>query len=93
MKSNFQMLKEFEYFIPKNEGFLEKDEVELIRKHFQIAERSDIELQNLRDFVVMYFMKMIPDPETGVGRMFMLDVMSGLTGVIDVEKSKRGLPV
>ena len=53
-KTNFHMLRELN-FNPKNFGILAWDEVDYLRDHFQLEERSDVDLQNLRDFVVMYF--------------------------------------
>lgn len=85
VKTNFTMLREFSDFKPKNFGFLDRNEVERIRNQFQIAERSDLDLQNLRDFVVLYYSKK-RDIENA-------DIMSGIVGVIDQEKVNRGLEV
>ncbi len=84
-KSNFTMLREFSDFKPKSFGFLDGNEVERIRNQFQIAERSDLDLQNLRDFVVLYYSEK-RDIENA-------DIMSGIVGVIDQEKVNRGLEV
>lgn len=85
-KTNFHMLRDLN-FKPKNFGVLSGDEVEILKEYFQIDERSNIELQNLRDFVVMYFSeKKRDDFET-------YDLMSGIVGVIDAEKWKRGMEV
>lgn len=86
MKSNYQMLREFKDFIPQNFGFLTGEEVDKIKTHFAITERSDIELQNLRDFVVMYYGQIIKSMKNA-------DVMSGIVGVIDAEKVRRGMAV
>lgn len=85
VKTNFTMLREFSDFKPKSFGFLDGNEVERIRNQFQIAERSDLDLQNLRDFVVLYYSEK-RDIENA-------DILSGIVGVIDQEKVNRGLEV
>ncbi len=85
-KSNFTMLREFSDFKPKRFGILNGNEVKEIRNHFQLAERSDVDLQNLRDFVVMFYSGKLKDLE-------MSDKISGIVGVIDQEKFDRGLEV
>ena len=85
-KSNYYMLKNLN-FKPKGFGILDGKEVEYLRKHFQIDERSNVDLQNLRDFVVMYF------EDKTRNSMEQYDIMSGIVGVIDEEKYSRGLEV
>ena len=85
VKTNFTMLREFSDFKPRSFGFLDGNEVERIRNQFQIAERSDLDLQNLRDFVVLYYSEK-RDIENA-------DILSGIVGVIDQEKVNRGLEV
>ena len=86
MKSNFQMLREFKNFKPQSFGFLTSEEMDKIKNHFAIKERSNVELQNLRDFVVMYYSETAKSLEDS-------DVMSGIVGVIDLEKVNRGMEV
>ena len=90
VKSNFTMLREFSDFKPKWFGILDGNEVKEIRNHFQLAERSDVDLQNLRDFVVLYYSEKMSH-ERGAVRTG--DIMSGIVGVIDHEKASRGLEV
>ncbi len=85
-ESNFHMLRNFQ-FKPKSFGFLTGEEVEIIRDHFKIKERSNIDLQNLRDFVVMYYANKTRDS------LEVSDLMSGIVGVIDQEKFSRGMEV
>ena len=87
-KTNYHMLRELD-FKPEAHGILTGDEVRLLREHFQISERSDIELQNLRDFVVLYYSGKMKDEFD----MDMEDLMSGIVGVIDSEKWNRGMEV
>lgn len=91
-KTNFQMLQEFKDFKPAVFGFLSEEECDKIRKHFMIPQRSDIELQNLRDFIVMFYTREAPDSRKSEF-MTQMDIMSGLTSVIDNEKFDRGLSV
>ena len=90
VKSNFTMLREFSDFKPKHFGFLYEDEVKQIRDQFQIDERSDVDLQNLRDFVVLYYSEKMSHERGGIKTG---DIMSGIVGVIDQEKVNRGLEV
>ena len=84
METNYMMLRNFKDFKPKRAGVLNGDEVREIRRHFRIGGRSNIGLQNLRDFVVLYYSKSKPGD---------MDIMSGIVGVIDEEKIKRGMEV
>ena len=86
-RSNFQMLREFKDFTPQRRGILNGEEVEKIREYFQIKERSNIDLQNLRDFVVMFYSH---DTRNDFKKA---DIMSGIVGVIDQEKWNRGMEV
>ena len=89
-KTNFQMLIDFDKFKPASHGFLTSDEVDTIRKNFAIGERTDVELQNLRDFIVLYYSSRTISEKDNFDR---LDIMSGICGVIDMEKAQRGLEV
>ena len=91
MKTNFHMLREFKYS-PKNWGFCTSDEIDMIESHFKIKERSDVELQNLRDFVVMYYAHK-KEGARDEDFMALSDEMSAITGVIDMNKSSRGMEV
>lgn len=91
MKSNYQMLLQLETFKPKHRGFLIGEEVDYLRETFHIEERSNIELQNLRDFAVMYY-SLKCDKESQKA-WELSDIMSGICGVIDDEKFKRGMEI
>lgn len=90
MESNYQMLLSIEEWKPREFGFLCDDEIMHIRNVFKIYDRTDVELQNLRDFVVLYhaleFAKEKPTMSNS-------DKMSAITYVIDCEKVKRGMAV
>lgn len=94
MESNYQMLRTFEYH-PEARGMCNSKEFKMIEDHFKITSRSDVELQNLRDFVVMFYSmkldgKRNEDTET---YLRLCDEMSAITGVIDSNKFDRGLEV
>ena len=95
-KTNFHMLRELD-FKPAEFGVLSNAEVEQLRKYFQLEERSDVELQNFRDFTVMYFAQKLAEErkkETEDDKyLAVYDLMSGITGVIDQEKWNRGMEV
>ena len=95
MKTNFHMLRTFE-FNPENFGVCTGEEVRQIEDHFCLKERSNVELQNLRDFVVMYYSERTErarkeDDDTNYLKLW--DTMSAITGVIDQHKWERGMEV
>lgn len=95
-KSNFQMCKDFLEYDLKEKGIISNKEYKDIESKFNIKERTNIELQNLRDFVVMYFSKVVSKYDIVMERkeaMNLMDKMSAITGVIDNEKWNRGMPV
>lgn len=90
MKSNYQMLLSIKEWKPKHFGFLSADEVKYLKDVFEIADRTDNELQNLRDFVVMYYsLKFYTDKN----KLSNNDIMSAICGVIDGEKMERGMEI
>ena len=85
MKSNYQMLLSIKDWEPKHFGFLLANEVSYLKDVFEIADRTDNELQNLRDFVVMYYA--LNNSKTNNY------IMSAICGVIDGEKFERGIEI
>lgn len=94
MQTNFQMLKTFKYN-PEHRGVCTSTEVEQIENHFQLNERSNVELQNFRDFVVMYYSFITNELRKKDFDEYMKqqDTMSAITGVVDHHKYKRGMEV
>lgn len=92
MKSNYQMLVEIKDWKPQEHMIISEDEANFIISHFKIKERSDIELQNLRDFVVLYYSTQVKKTDSAV-RMDEMDKMSAITYIIDDEKYHRGMEV
>lgn len=86
MESNYQMLLGIKDWKPQRHMIISEEEAQYIVSHFQIKERSDIELQNLRDFVVMYY-------STQERTFDEMDKMSAITHMIDEEKMRRKMEV
>ena len=78
--TNFQMTRELKDWYPKHFGFINGDEVEKIKRTFQIDERDEINLRNLRDFVVMFYSREKDDTKQTIKNM---DKMSAIVSVID----------
>ena len=94
MDTNFHMLRNFEYN-SKDRGFCTSEEIDMIEQHFRIKDRSDVELQNLRDFVVLFYSSRLHSARDDDDDAYMKisDTMSAITGVIDLNKAKRGMAV
>ena len=89
-KTNYQVSKEVRAYWDENEivsGILFSKQVLELRAMMEVEERSELELQDLRDFLVCSLGKTDEyDPKD-------LDCMSACTGVVDQEKSNRGMPI
>ncbi len=79
-------------FHPKERGFIDGDEVEMIRDYLEIKYTSNEELRHLRNSCVVYFSHKEKD-ETGRTTLEDMDKMSGIVCVIDHEKWSRGMEV
>ena len=78
MNTNFQMLKELlEVYHPQERGVASKTEVELIISKLHIKEMNILQLNNLRDFVVLF----LGHKDT----MEAWDQMSAITTAIDYQ--------
>lgn len=55
MRTNFQMVREFTEYMPKDRRITSADEIRQIEEHFGLTEMTALELQNLRDFVVLFY--------------------------------------
>ena len=81
-------------YVPAARGVLSKSEADLIRTTLEIATRTDIELQNVRDMTVMFYGRLAERDGTDPAKaMAVMDAMSGICAVIDEEKCRRGMPV
>lgn len=55
MKTNFQMIMDIRDFRPETRGFTSIGEIKMLMNHFGLDSMSLLELQNLRDMVVLMF--------------------------------------
>lgn len=90
MKSNYLMLKDLQEWKPKRHGIINGEEVKKIKDDLNIVEMDDLALQNLRDFVVLYYSQ---NHDDGMSCFDQMDKMSAIVSVIDQEKANRGLGV
>ena len=91
MDTNFHMLQELDKaYTPETFGVLNSDETMLINQKLHIEEMDKLQLQNLRDFVVLFYSSR--ERKNGL-----LDVnwdkMSAITTVIDVRMFTIGTEV
>ena len=83
-------------YTPAQSGVLDSGEIALIREMLEISSRNEIELQNVRDMVVMLYGQWADaqrQKENVPATMELMDALSAITYVIDQEKIRRGLPV
>ena len=94
-KTNYQLMTELDkVYTPKRFGIISEGEYELIHCGLMLDAMDDLALQNMRDFVVMYYhVKIVEAHAEGTGSMDYSDKMSAITYVIDDIKFKRGLEV
>lgn len=93
MKSNYLLLLELEkVFTPQRRGIISQGEIELVKTGLCLESMNDLALQNLRDFVVMFYTIKVTEARESHGDVFaLMDKMSAITAVIDNEKVGRGL--
>lgn len=75
MRTNFQMVVDFKDYMPAQRGFTSNEEMQRIAEHFHLAEMTALELQNLRDFVVLWY--------RGEHMSDKFEAMLSITAVID----------
>lgn len=76
MKTNYQMLMDlYKVYTPETRGVVTLKEIRLIQRTLHLDEMDEIQLQNLRDFVVAI---------TEGRDMMEWDRMSAITSVIDM---------
>lgn len=86
MKTNYQMITELENdYTPKQKGVVTMAEIYKINKALCLDEMDELQLRNLRDFVVMYFASQNKYFDgDALGRdIIAMDKMSAITSVID----------
>lgn len=97
-KTDFHAIQELrEKYAPKVRGIVSGEEAKIIYEVLEIDKRNNIELQNIRDMVVMIYGQYLEDKKKGAQAVDKsaeyLDAMSAIICVIDYEKFKRGLGV
>lgn len=83
----------YDKFKPAKPGIVSSNEIALIRKTLEIDVRTDVELQDVRDVVVMLYGKYADNQRDAAMAVKDMDAMSAVTHVIDMEKSQRGMLV
>ena len=81
-KTNFQIMRELKDWYPKCFGIISNEEIQKIADTFQIAERDEINLRNLRDFCVMFYSR-DDDEEDKRKTIEDMDKLSAIVHVID----------
>jgi len=93
MKTNFQMIMDIREYRPETRGFTSNSEIKMLMNHFGLDKMSLLELQNLRDMVVLMFREWMQD-DRSKGEidemMSKSDAMQSITGVIDHFKMRAG---
>lgn len=94
-KTNFQAVQSLQAkYKPAVRGIVSDQEKSLVRAELELDARSDLELQDARDAVVMLYGQASQALDGKPAELVRcMDAMSGACAVIDEEKSKRGLPV
>lgn len=105
-KTDFHAIQELrKRYTPKTRGVVTDEEAKIIREVLEIGKRNGIELQNVRDMVVMlygqwfneardqYIQAKNKDRQAFDKSVEYLDAMSAITYIIDQEKFKRGIGV
>ena len=86
-KTNFTLVKELdEKYVPQTRGFVNAQEVNLIKETLELENATELELRNMRDFVVIYLGHKDDKRETW-------DKMSTITHVIDTILFDKGCAV
>ena len=93
-KTDFHTIMELkEKYTPAQRGVVTADETKLIREMLELDQRNNIELQNIRDTAVMLYSRWADSLRQKDNISSAMQMMDAITHVIDIEKSKRELPV
>lgn len=79
-ETNFKLLQGIKDWYPEETGFLSADEMNFLTDKLQLKQMNRLELQNLRDTVVMMYQI---NQKENYGNLKESDRMSALTGIID----------
>lgn len=88
MRTNFQMISDMIEWSPADKHFTSQEEMDQIASHFELAGRSRLDLQNLRDFVVLMYHGWLQDSRENDMDLFdkQMAAMQSITAVIDYYK-------
>lgn len=90
MKTNLTMIQEFKFYKPESKYFTSDAEMEILKKHFEMEQRSYLDLQNLRDMVVLVYTGwMDEEREKGNNGRGYMSAMQSITSVIDYYKNSK----
>lgn len=97
-KTDYRAIRELkEVYKPVQRGIVSGAETEQINAVLEIKSRNSIELQNVRDMVVMLYSRWSEAARAKENcvqeTMELMDAMSAICCVIDQEKFNRGLEV
>lgn len=94
-KTDFHAIMELKKrYTPTQRGIVNDSEEELITATLELKSRTNIELQNVRDMVVMLYSQFANREGNDVRKtMELMDAMSVICGVIDQNKLERGMAV
>ena len=103
-KTDYHAIMELrDKYTPAERGIVNAAEMEIINSILEVKTRNNIELQNIRDVVVMLYgrwsdtmrekYQRYHDKEAFDKSMEYMDAMSALCCVVDQEKFSRGLDV
>ena len=93
MRTNFQMIMDVREYRPETRGFTSISEIKMLMNHFGLDKMSLLELQNLRDMVVLMFREWMQDDRSkgDVDEMMKKsDAMQSITAVIDNFQMQKG---
>lgn len=92
-KTNFTLVRELdEKYHPQTRGIISPQEVELIKETLELKDATELELRNMRDFVVIYLGNK-SEKEDGTTDREAWDKMSAITHVIDCTLFEKGCTV
>lgn len=92
--TDFHLVQELRSrYAPAQRGIVDAAETRLIRSVLQLGQRTDIEVQNIRDVSVMIYGQAAANETDPAKSVALMDAMSAVTAVIDEEKGRRGMPV
>ena len=87
------MIQDIRDYSPKEEGMTSIDEIKMLMNHFGLDKMSLLELQNLRDMVVLVYQGWMQNERSNsrMNEFFKKsDAMQSITAVIDNFKMRAG---